>query len=71
MGSRIKVAREAKRFSQEYMAAMLNITQASYSRLESGITKTNVVRLKKISDLLDLDILRLIYGEDNNVKNSG
>jgi len=55
IGAKIKAAREAKRFSQDYMAAKLQISQASYSRLESDITKTDLNKLQVISDLLELN----------------
>lgn len=63
LASKIKLQRETKRYSQEFMAARLNITQASYSRLESGHTKPNVERLLTISEILGVNILYFI-GQD-------
>lgn len=51
--SRIRTLREMKGFSQEYMAEKMNISQKTYSRLESGKTKLDCERLKKISTLLE------------------
>lgn len=63
IASKIKSQREAKRYSQEFMAAHLKITQASYSRLESGFTKPDIEKLKVISDVLGVSILHFIAGD--------
>jgi transcriptional regulator with XRE-family HTH domain len=57
---KIKAAREAKRYSQEYLAAVLNITQATYSRIESGVIKLDILKLKKLSFILELQIEDLL-----------
>jgi len=71
IGTKIKAAREVKGISQEYMAAKLQITQPSYSRLESGIARIDVQKLKAIADILDLDALILINDEIRRLKKIG
>jgi len=71
IGTKIKAAREAKGLSQEYMAGKLQITQPSYSRLESGVAKIDVLKLKAIADLLDLDALSLVNDEIRRLRKIG
>ena len=56
----IKRIREQKGYSQELMATKLNISQASYARLESEETKLSIDRLQKIADILETDILTFL-----------
>lgn len=60
IGSKIKTARNAKGYSQEYMAALLNVTQASYSRIESNQARPDIFKLKAISSALGLDMGSLL-----------
>lgn len=56
-GFNIRKARERKGFSQEYMANVLEISQASYARLENEDTKITVDRLKRIAKILEMNII--------------
>ncbi len=56
IGLNIRRIREQKGVSQEYVASRLDISQASYARLESEETKITVERLLKISEILETDI---------------
>ena len=56
IGLRIRSLREAKGYSQDYMAECLNISQSNYACLESGKTAMRVDRLLEILDVLDTDI---------------
>jgi len=60
IGQQIRALREAKGYSQEYMADMLNISQSAYACLESGKTSLRVERLFQILELLDTDIASLL-----------
>ncbi len=57
IGFNIRKAREKKGFSQDYMANVLEISQASYARLENEDTKITVERLYKIAEILDSSII--------------
>ena len=57
IGFNIRKHRERKGFSQDYMANVLNISQASYARLENEDTKITVERLYKIADILEKNIV--------------
>lgn len=69
----IRKYRELKGYSQEYMAHELDITQASYAKIENNTTKINVERLFAIAKVLEMDagdILELnkqtIFNQNNN-----
>jgi transcriptional regulator with XRE-family HTH domain len=69
---RIRAIREAKGYTQEYMAEMMGICQSTYAHLESGKTKLHVDRLVKIADLLEVDVTALIEItslHNRNIKN--
>lgn len=57
IGFNIRKIREQKGFSQEYMANTLNISQASYARMENEETKITVERLQKIAEILETSIV--------------
>lgn len=56
IGFNIRRIREQKGFSQEYLADRLDISQASYARLENEETKITVDRLLKIAEILETEI---------------
>lgn len=56
IGFNVRKMRESKGFSQDYMATVLNISQASYARLENEETKITVDRLYKIAEILEVNI---------------
>ncbi|WP_205589866.1 helix-turn-helix domain-containing protein [Mucilaginibacter celer] len=56
----IRKIRERKSFSQEYMAARLNISQNTYSKLELGNTALTVERFILIAGILDVDVTELL-----------
>jgi transcriptional regulator with XRE-family HTH domain len=47
-------------YSQELMASMLNISQATYYKIEKGITELTLKRLIQISTLLETPIEKII-----------
>ena len=60
MAAYIRACREAHGYSQEYMSAMLDLSQSTYASLEAGKTKINIDRLFEIVKILDIDIHHLI-----------
>jgi transcriptional regulator with XRE-family HTH domain len=69
----IRSLRLKRNLSQEYLAAQLDITQKTYSRLESGQTRLTIEWLMKIADILEehpLDLLMDAY-PDLNRKSGG
>jgi len=63
VGERIKRYREGKNFTQEYIAGKLNISQNTYSKIESGGIKLTTDRLKNIAEILQVPVEELLNGE--------
>lgn len=60
IGKNIRKFRELKGYSQEYMANEMELTQASYAKLESNSTKISVERLFTIARLLETDVADIL-----------
>jgi len=56
VASNIRKVREYRNYTQEYLAAKLNISQNAYSKIELGYTKITVERLFQIAYVLEVDI---------------
>ena len=61
IGREIRSVREAKGYSQEYLAEMLDMSQSSYANLESGKSTLSVDRLLSITEILEIDVHRLLH----------
>ncbi len=59
---RIRVVRRTKNYTQEFMAAALDISINSYADLEKGKVKLMNPRLFEIAKILDLSMEQLIFG---------
>lgn len=68
IGFSIRKVREEKGLSQDYMAAQLDISQASYARIENEETKITVARLYKIAEVLKTDITDFFNGSKLNIQ---
>ena len=60
IGKNIRKFRELKGYSQEYMANEMELTQASYAKLESNSTKISVERLFTIAKLLETEVADIV-----------
>lgn len=69
IGFNIRKIREQKGFSQEYMANVLNISQASYARMENEETKITVERLQKIAEILETSIIDFFNSDKFTIHN--
>lgn len=74
---KIRNIRELKNLTQEYMAKKLGITQAGYSKIETGTTKVSYSKLLEISEVLGVKVEELLafdsqkyFNSFNNVKGS-
>jgi transcriptional regulator with XRE-family HTH domain len=63
IGNRLRKARLAKGYSQEYVALQLGITQSGYRKIETDETKLRVDALLQLAELLQVDVTRLLYGQ--------
>ncbi len=68
--NRIKQLRENKRYTQEYMADALKISQRAYSTLECGKSQLSVERLLQIADLLETNVAELIGADATAIQNN-
>lgn len=64
MSETIRLIRESKGYSQEFVASKLYITQQAYSRLEKNPESITLQRLRDLAKILDVSLLALI-GEEN------
>ncbi|HEU4552035.1 MAG TPA: helix-turn-helix transcriptional regulator [Chitinophaga sp.] len=56
----IKHLRRRKEYSQEYMAAHLDISQNAYSKLETGKISISIDRLCDVARILDINPAELL-----------
>jgi transcriptional regulator with XRE-family HTH domain len=56
--------REGIGFSQEYVANKLNITQQAYSKLEKNPDTTTLERLRKLSEILGVNVNSIVGDDD-------
>ena len=63
IAANIRSKREYRNYTQEYLAAKLNISQNAYSKIELGYTKITVERLFQIAAILEFEVSELIDTE--------
>lgn len=66
INKRIEKIRKEKEYSHEYMAHMLDISQAAYSKMSNNITKLSVERLYKIAEILEVTVGDILGIEPTN-----
>lgn len=69
VGQKIKKLRELKNFTQEYMAGLLDMTQSSYSKIETGETDISYSKLEKIAAALEIRTEDIITFNEHMVFN--
>jgi transcriptional regulator with XRE-family HTH domain len=60
IGDKIRIRRLMKSYSQEYMAFMLDISQAAYSNLERNETEMTIKRVFEIAEILEMSPFELM-----------
>ena len=60
LGENIKRLREFRGYSQDYMAAQLDISQKTYSNIEADRGKVNKGQIEHIAEVLNVDPLYLL-----------
>lgn len=56
IGDLIRIERQKKGYSQDYIAQQLNITQQAYSKIEKRPQKTCLETILKIATFLELNL---------------
>lgn len=64
VGTRIRIIRESKQFTQEYMARKLKMTQQAYSRIEQLTDNITLRKLRLLANAFDVPI-HLLIGEES------
>jgi transcriptional regulator with XRE-family HTH domain len=60
----VKFFRDAKNFTQEYVAGVLGISQPAYSKIESGVTNINDETAVKLAELYEVDKEVFMLGQN-------
>lgn len=60
---KVRALRDAKGFSQDYMAEKLSISKNAYGKIERGETKPSLQRLEQIASALELSLEELLSGQ--------
>ncbi len=60
----IRLIRESKNFSQDYIAKKLKVTQQAYSQMEKNPDTMALYRLRDLCKILDVELITLL-GEEN------
>ena len=67
ISANIRKIREYKDYTQDYLAAKLNISQNAYSKIELGYSKVTLERLFLISFVLEVNPADLISMETDEL----
>lgn len=71
IGTKIKNAREDKDIFQKQMAEMIPMNQSNYSKIERNMQEPNLHQLKRIAEILNLDLNNLLEIERYSENFSG
>ncbi len=69
LGEKIRVLREIKGFSQEYMAETLGVSISAYGKLERNQTELNLTKLQNIAKILGISTVHLLSFDENDIFN--
>ncbi len=64
IGSKIRDLREDADLSQKEISAMIPMNQSNYSKIERNVQEPNLFQLKRIAEILHIDLNRLFEIED-------
>lgn len=64
LGRKIRMVRESRQLSQEYVAGRMKISQQAYSRLEHDGENVSLKRLKQLAEALEVPLQTLIGDDD-------
>lgn len=70
IGSKIRKIRDLKGYSQENMANELNMSITGYGKIERNEVSVSTDKLKKISEILDVPISKIIDFNENSAFNN-
>jgi len=69
VGEKIKKLRELKNYTQQHMAAELDLSLSGYGKIERNETDISVSKLEKIAKILETDISSILSFDEKHVFN--
>jgi len=66
IGTKIRNVREDLDITQKDMAALIPMNQSNYSKIERNVQDPSVFQLKRIAEILSLDLNELFELKENN-----
>ncbi|WCT12683.1 helix-turn-helix domain-containing protein [Mucilaginibacter jinjuensis] len=60
VAAHIRKIREDRNYTQDYLAAKLEMSQNAYSKIELGQSNITINRLMCIADILEVDVVNII-----------
>ncbi|WP_252243184.1 helix-turn-helix transcriptional regulator [Clostridium sp. ZBS14] len=69
VGKKIKLLRENKNLTRQELAEKIQVTPVTISRYENSTREPNIETLKKISNILNVNISELLINNDEEVSN--
>ena len=67
----IRKVREYRNYTQDYLAAKLEISQNAYSKIELGYSKITLDRLFHIALILEVEVTQLLYFDQKQFAKTG
>lgn len=64
LSNQVRLIRESKGYTQEYVAKKLRVTQQAYSQMEKNPESMTLKKLRDLSLIFDVQLVTLL-GEDN------
>ncbi len=68
IGSVIKKLRESRSIKQSQMADKMGVSQAAWSKLESGISTLTTAQIAKVADIFGIETSQLVQYADKAVE---
>lgn len=69
LGENIKALRKSKGFTQEELAARVNVVRQTVSKWEKGLSVPDADTLQKIAEVLETEVSQLLGAEIHSEKN--
>ncbi len=69
VGNKIKKLRELKNFTQEYMAASLNLSPNGYGKIERDEVDVTLGKLEEVAKILEVDYQQILNFDEKQIFN--
>src|SRR6185369_8787988 len=67
-GNKLRELRELKKYTQDYVATHLGMSQSAYSKIECNEVKPDVKKLSCLASFYQISIVELLSGNNENHK---